>query len=158
MTLQYLNLGVLSIVGRNLSNPPYQLTALSTMTPLEEKLAQLERLRMEHVRQEEERKAREQLEAEQRVRERELEIELEVLRLEEEEEQKRWEEMEKKRKEEMEKRAAKGGAVVGGARGVPEESGGRERGSRELQDGGGAPVLELHRAGTGVHPGGVSGC
>ena len=49
----------------------------------------------------------------------------------------------------------KGGVVVGGARGVPEGSGGRERG--ELQDGGGAPVLELHGAGTGVHPGGVSG-
>ena len=51
----------------------------------------------------------------------------------------------------------KGGAVVGGARGVPEGSGGRERSSGELQDGGGAPVLELHGAGTGVHPGGVSG-
>ena len=52
----------------------------------------------------------------------------------------------------------KGGAVVGSTRGVPEESGGRERGSGKLQDGGGAPVLELHGAGTGVHPGGVSGC
>ena len=51
----------------------------------------------------------------------------------------------------------KGGAVVGGTRGVPEGSGGRERSSGKLQDGGGAPVLELHRAGAGVHPGGVSG-
>ena len=88
MTLRYLNLGVSSVVGRNLSNPTYQSTALSTMTPLEEKLAQLERLRLERARQEEERKARERLEAEQRAREQELEIELEVLRLEEEEEQK----------------------------------------------------------------------
>ena len=91
------------------------------MTPLEEKLAQLERLRLEraqqeeerkvlerleHARQEEERKARERLEAEQQAREQELEMELEVLRLEEEEEQKRQEETEKKQKEEMEKRAA----------------------------------------------------
>ena len=83
MTLRYLNLGVSSVVGRNLSNPPYQLTALSTMTPLEEKLAQLE-----CARQEEERKARERLEAEHRAQKQELEIELEVLRLEEEEEQK----------------------------------------------------------------------
>ena len=75
------------------------ITALSTMTPLEEKLAQLERLRLERARQEEERKVRERLEVEQRAREQELEIELEVLRLEEEEEQKRREEMEKKRKE-----------------------------------------------------------
>ena len=51
----------------------------------------------------------------------------------------------------------KGGAAVGGARGVPEELGGRERSSGKLQDGGGAPVLELHGAGAGVHPGGVSG-
>ena len=58
------------------------------MTPLEEKLTQLERLRLERAIQEEERKAREWLEAEQRVWEQELEIELEVLRLEEEEEQK----------------------------------------------------------------------
>ena len=76
------------------------------MTPLEEKLAQLERLPLERARQEEERKAREWLEAEQRAREQELEMELEVLQLEEEEEQKRREETEKKWKEEMEKRAA----------------------------------------------------
>ena len=76
------------------------------MTPLEEKLAQLERLQLECARQEEERKAREWLEAEQRAREQELEMELEVLRLEDEEEQKRWEETERKRKEEMEKRVA----------------------------------------------------
>ena len=43
--------------------------------------------------------------------------------------------------------AEEGGAVVGSARGVPEESGGRKRGSRKLQDSGGAPVLELHKAG-----------
>ena len=71
------------------------------MTPLKEKLAQLER-----ARQEEERNARERLEAEQRAWEQDLEIELEVLRLEEEEELKRREETEKKRKEEMEKRVA----------------------------------------------------
>ena len=52
----------------------------------------------------------------------------------------------------------KGGAVVGGARGVPEESGGRKRGSGKLQDGGGVPVQFQHGAGAGVHPGGVSGC
>ena len=75
------------------------------MTPLEEKLAQLERLRLECARQEEEHKAREWLEAEQRAREQELEMVLEVLRLEEEE-QKRQEETEKKRKEEMEKQVA----------------------------------------------------
>ena len=63
------------------------------MTPLEEKLAQLERLRLECARQEEEHKAREWLEAEQRAREQELEMVLEVLRLEEEE-QKRQEETE----------------------------------------------------------------
>ena len=51
----------------------------------------------------------------------------------------------------------KGGAVVGSARGVPEKSGGRKRGSGELQDGGGAPVLELRGVGAGVRPGGVSG-
>ena len=44
------------------------------MTTLEEKLAQLEQLRLERVRQEEERKAHEWLEAEQRAREQELEI------------------------------------------------------------------------------------
>ena len=47
---------------------------------------------------------------------------------------------------------------MGGARGVLEESGGRKRGSGKLQDGGGAPMLELHGVGAGVHPGGVSGC
>ena len=147
----------------NLSNPPYQLTALSTMTPLEEKLAQLEQLRLERARQEEEHKVRERLEAEQRALEQELEIELEVLRLEEEEEQKRREVTEKKTEGGDGETGSgnfteKGGAVVGSARGVPEESGGRERGSGKLQDGGGAPVLELHGTGAGVHPGGVSGC
>ena len=120
---RYLNLGVSSVVGRNVFSPPYQLTALLTMTPLEEKLAQLEWLRLEWARQEEERKARERLEAEQRAWEQELEIELEVLRLEEEEEQKRREETEKKRGDGETgggNFTEKDGAVVGGARGVPE--------------------------------------
>ena len=140
------------------------------MTPLEEKLAQREPLWLERARQEEERKARERLEAEQRAREQELEIELEVLRLEEEEEQKRWEETEKNDGRRQRKNGRrrwrngrwkfheKDGVVVGGARGVPEGSGGRERGSRKLQDGGGAPVLELYGTGAGVRPRGVSGC
>jgi hypothetical protein len=106
------------------------------MTPVQEKAAQLEKLRLERVRLDTERRIREEIEAEQRAsEEKALELELEELRKEEEKrlaEEKRKADFDRRAEELSRKKLEKSLAAQAEAR-KKRETGNAEAGSSKLE-------------------------